>query len=100
MAMVSRPSLMIAVGLPGHHGEQDEDNLNRERDGNGDDDIATEAVCSVVRNLHKGGPSAVRDLRAHANALLELADAWMARDQERIADAASKVCDTLRDLIS
>ena len=91
---------MIAIGLPSHHGEQqDEDNLNREQDGEGGDDIATEAICSIVHNLHSGGPSAVRDLRAFTSALEEMCETFMARDRKGFEDAASDARDALEDLI-
>ena len=96
-----KPTLMIAVGFPGGpHGQQDEDSLQREQDGNGGDDIAVEAISQIVRHLHDAGPSAVRDLRAHAHALLELCDAFMSRNQSDFEDAASNAVDTLHELIS
>src|SRR5262245_22509734 len=89
-----RPSLMIAIGLPSHRGEEDEDSLNRERDnggnGNGDDgDLATEAIVSIVRNLERGKAATVRDLRRFTAALEDLADAFMGRDYHTVGDAAS-----------
>jgi|SRR6516162_11740810 hypothetical protein len=92
------PKLTIEIGSP--HGEgQDEDSLNRERDGNGDDDIATEAICSIVRNLHQGGPSAVRDLRKFTSALEDMCQAFMDRDRKGFEDAASDARDALEGLI-
>jgi hypothetical protein len=94
-------SLMIAIGLPGPHGEQDEDALNREQDGGGEDnDIATEAIVSIVHNLHLGGPSAVRDLRAFTAALDAMCEAFMARDRKGFEDAASNARDALEGMIS
>src|SRR5262249_45665531 len=99
--MAKPPSLMIAIGLPGHHGEQaDEDNLNREQDGEGGDDLATEAIMSIVNRLHHGKASAVRDLRAFTAALEALCEAFMARDYHAVGDAASDARDALHDLIS
>src|SRR5262245_30780633 len=100
MAM-PKPSLMIAIGLPGPHGEQDdEDHLQRERDdGNGDDgDFATEAIVSIVRNLERGKASAVRDLRKFTAALEDLCDAFMDRDYHAVGDAASYARDALYDI--
>ena len=96
-----KPTLMIAVGFPGgpHSEQQDEDLLNREQDGNGDDDIATEAICSIIEKLHRGGPSAVRDLRRHIQALEEVCRAFMDRDQQGLEDAAAEACDALRDMM-
>ena len=91
---------MIAIGLPSHGEQQDEDSLNREQDdGNGDDDIATEAICSIVRNLHEGGPSAVRDLRAFTSALEEMCETFMSRDRKGFEDAASDARDALEGLM-
>ena len=99
---MSKPSLMIAIGLPSHHGEaQDEDALDRERDdGDGGDDIATEVIVKVIHRLHRGGPSAVRDLRLTVDALAELADSFMTHDRPRFEEAASEAHDCLHELIN
>jgi len=93
---------MIAIGLPGHHGgAQDEDALDRERDDDGgDDDLATEAVMSIVEDLKTRKASAVRDLRLYIDALAELCDAFVARDYHRVGEAASEARDALHNLIS
>jgi len=91
-------NLMIAVGMP--HGEQDEDSLNRERDdGDGDSDVATEAIVSIVNHLKDGKASAVRDIRAFADSLYELCDAFMAKDYHAVGDAADAARDALHNLI-
>ena len=97
-----KPSLMIAIGLPSHHGEQqDEDGLDRERDdGDGEDDLATEAVLSIVRNLHHGGPAAVRTLRRFTSALEGICEAYMSRDHAGLEEAASEARDVLNDMLS
>jgi len=94
-------SLMIAIGLPGHHGEgQDEDSLQREHgDGGGDDDLATEAIVSIVRNLQHGKASAVRQLRAFTSALENLCEAFMQRDYHGVGEAASDARDALNDML-
>jgi len=102
MAMpLKPPSLMIAIGLPTHHGEQqDEDGLDRERDdGDGEDDLATEAVMSIVRNLEHGKASAVRQLRAFTSALEALCQAFMERDYHAVGEAASDARDALNDML-
>jgi len=98
-------SLMIAIGLPGHHGEaQDEDDprikSGDEQDGDGGDDIATEAIMSIVNHLHHHKASAVRDLRAFTAALDALCEAFMAKDSHGVGEAASDARDALHDLIS
>jgi streptomycin 6-kinase len=90
---------MIAVGMPGPHSEGDEDTLDREQDGNGDDDIATEAICSIARNLHQGGPSAVRDLRKFTAALEDMCEAFMSKDSHGFDDAAHAAREALNDLM-
>jgi hypothetical protein len=96
------PTLMIAFGMPGQHGEQqDEDQLDRERDaGEGDGDISTEAIVSIIHNLHEGGPAAVRELRAFIKALQEITDTFMARDQAGLEEAAAHACDVLQKMMS
>jgi hypothetical protein len=90
---------MIAVGLP--HGEaQDEDSLNREHDDNGGDDLATEAIVNIVRSLHEGGPSAVRDLRRLTAALEDISSAFMERDHQGLEDAASDARDVLHEMLT
>src|SRR5262249_61527045 len=85
IAMPKPTSIMIAVGMPGHHGEQDEDSLNREcDDGDGNDDIATEAIVSIIHRLHDGKASAVRDVRLFADALAELCEIGRASCRERV----------------
>jgi len=97
-----KPTLMIAVGLPGPHG--DEDQLDRERDdddGGGDDsDLATEAVMSILDDLKTRKASAVRNLRAYTAALEEMCDAFMDRDYHRVGEAASDARDALHEIIS
>ena len=95
-----KPTLMIAVGMPGPHGDDDEDDLNREQDGNGDDDIATEAILSIVNNLKDNKASAVRDIRAFTAALEDLCQAFMDKDYHAVGDAASDARDALNNLIS
>src|SRR5262249_33266553 len=93
------PSIMIAFGMP--HGGQDEDALDREGndDGNGDSDIAMEAVCSIVHSLHQEGPSAVRDIRQFISSLEGLCQSFMDRDPPGIEDASHDVYTALRSLI-
>ena len=96
-----KPTLMIAVGMPGPHGNDDEDGLDRERDGGDDDsDLATEAVMSILDDLKTRKASAVRDLRAYTAALEEMCDAFMDRDYHRVGEAASDARDALHEIIS
>src|SRR5215813_3341985 len=99
---VRKPSIMIAVGMPGPHGnDDDEDSLNRERDDGGDDsDLATEAVMSILDDLKTRKASAVRDLRAYTAALEDLCAAFMDRDYHRVGEAASDARDALHAIIS
>jgi streptomycin 6-kinase len=98
---MARPHFMIAIGLPGSpHGENDEDSLDREQDGNGDDDLATEAIVSIVKNLHHGGPSAVRTLRRFTSALDAICEAFMSRDNQGVEEAAGEARDVLNDMLS
>ena len=99
---VRKPTLMIAVGMPGPHGnDDDEDGLDRERDdGDDDSDIATEAICSIVNHLKDNKASAVRDIRAFTAALEDLCDAFMNRDYHRVGEAASDARDALHEIIS
>jgi hypothetical protein len=99
MAMAPKPpTLMIAVGL-GRVGEaQDEDSLDREQDGNGDGDICTEAILAIISHLHRSGPSAVRDLRRYIGALEEMCRAFMEKDNDALAEAATEACQALRDI--
>jgi hypothetical protein len=102
MVMAKPPSLTIAIGLPGHHGEaSDEDSLDRERvDDDGDeDDLATEAIVSIVRNLEHGKAAAVRQLRAFTSALENLCEAFMQRDYHGVGEAASDARDALNDML-
>jgi len=94
-------SIAVTVGMP-HAEERDEDNLSREHndDGDGGDDIATEAIVSTVHKLHRGGPSAVRDLRKFTSALEAMCEAFMQRDNHGLEDAASDARDALNDMIS
>ena len=99
--VVRKPTLMIAVGMPGPHGNDDEDSLQREQDGNGDDgDLATEAIVSIVNHLKDSKASAVRDIRAFSAALEDLCQAFMDRDYHAVGDAADAARDALHNLIS
>ena len=91
---------MIAVGLGGPHGEADEDSLNREPDDSeGGDDLATDAIASIVDHLKHNKASAVRDIRAFTGALEALCQAFMDRDYHAVGDAASDARDALQGLI-
>lgn len=101
------PGFMVMIGLRPHQlaSEHDEDNPDREHDqhqdqGGDEDDLASEAIVSIVRNLHEGGPSAVRDLRLFIKALQAITDAFMAHDQAGLEDAASEACDVLHNMMS
>jgi len=96
---VRKPTLMIAVGMPGPHGDDDEDGLDRERD-DGDSDLATEAVMSILDDLKTRKASAVRNLRAYTAALEEMCDAFMDKDYHRVGEAASDARDALHEIIS
>jgi len=99
--MPKPPSLMIAIGLPSHHGEaQDEDGLDREHQDDGGDDVATEAIVSIVNHLKHAKASAVRDIRAFTAALEDLCQAFVDRDYHRVGEAASDARDALHELIS
>ena len=85
---MAKPTLMIAVGVPSAHGnDDDEDQLHREsQDGEGDDDsdLATEAVMSILDDFKTRKASAVRDLRLYIDALARLCEAFMDRDYHRV----------------
>jgi hypothetical protein len=92
---------MIAIGMP--HGEQqDEDGLDREHDGDGGggDDIAADAIMSIVNHLKNAKASAVRDVRAFADSLYELCEAFMERNRPRFEEAAHEAREALSNLIS
>ena len=94
---MARPSIMIAFGLPGHPGEQDEDTLNRE---GGDNDLAAQILVAIAHRLHRGGPSAVRVLRAFISALDDLCEAHMDKDPHGFEDAAGDACNALENLLN
>jgi len=58
-----------------------------------------EAIVSIVHNLHRGGPSAVRDLRKFTSALEDMCETYMSRDRKGFEDAASDARDALEGLI-
>ena len=101
MVMRKPASLMIAIGLPGPHGNegQDEDSLNREQDGGNGDDIASEAIVNIVHNLHRGGPLAIRRVRLLARGLEDLCQAVMKKDDYALEEAAADARDALNNLI-
>jgi len=99
--VVAKPTLTIAVGIPGPHGNDDEDDLNREHDDGGDNsDLATDAIMSIVNHLKDSKASAVRDIRAFTAALEDLCQAFMDKDYHAVGDAADAARDALHNLIS
>jgi hypothetical protein len=94
-------SLMIAIGLPGPHGG-DEDNLDREnhKAGNGKGELATQVIHCIVNALDSGGPSAVRDLRTLADCFSAMADAFMDGDNDALGQAAHDAADGLHELLT
>jgi hypothetical protein len=91
-----KPGLMIAI-LP--HGEQDEDNLDRERDGNGGQDIVEEAISSIAERLVREGPPMIRAVRLLARAYEDMAQAAMKKDYHALEDAAADAYDAMRTVI-
>jgi hypothetical protein len=101
--MPPKTGFMIAImpgGPPGEEGPQDEDSLSREQDGGGANDIATETIVSILRRLHRGGPSAIRDLRAFTAALNAMCEASMARDHKGLEESANDAGDALESMIN
>jgi streptomycin 6-kinase len=99
--MPPKTGFMIAImpgGPPGEEGPQDEDNLSREH--GGDDNVATELIISILRRLHRGGPSAIRDLRAFTAALNAMCEASMARDHRGLEESANDAGDALESMIN
>src|SRR5262245_14494993 len=95
--------LMIAIGLPSSHGEDDEDNLRREdsddeRSQDGDGDIVEQGIMGILQCLHERGPGAVRQVKLYAQALEAMADAHMSRDEQALQDAASDAYRALHKL--
>jgi hypothetical protein len=91
-------SLMIAIGLPGLHG-QDEDNLNREQDNGGEKDATEEAICGIAETLIRDGPPAIRAVRLLARGLEDMAQAVKAKDHAALEEAAAMACDAMRSVI-
>jgi hypothetical protein len=100
IAMAKPPSLMIAIGLPGRHGEDDEDQLDREQDGNGKQDIVEEAICSIAERLIRDGPPMIRAVRLLARAYEDMAQAAMKKDHHALGEAAADACDAMRSVIA
>jgi hypothetical protein len=90
---------MIAIGMPKPIMRDGAQQRNREQ-GDGNGDIAVEAIQSIIDTLHEGGPSAVRDLRAYTSALEDMCQAHMDKDYAGLEEAASNAVDAIRDLIS
>jgi hypothetical protein len=92
---------MIAIGLPGLHGEegpgQDENHLDREQGNDGD--IAEEGILGIAECLLREGPPAVRLVRLLARGLEDMAQAVMAKDHHALEEAAGDACDAMRNLI-
>jgi hypothetical protein len=95
-------SLMIAIGLGHPHGEgglQDEDALDREQDGNGEQDIVEEAVCSIAERLIRDGPPMIRAVRLLARAYEDMAQAAMKKDHHALEEAAADACDAMHNVM-
>ena len=99
--MAMSPKLAITIGMTPHGDDsQDEDRLDREQDHDGGDgDLATEAVASIIQNLHEGGPSAVRDLPRLISAFEDMCQSFMDRDGHALEEAASEARDVLHDMM-
>src|SRR5262245_29368819 len=94
--------LMIAIGLPTAHGEEeprDEDSLDREQDNDGDGDIVEQGIMGILQCLHERGPGAVRQVKLYAKALEAMADAHMSRDDQALEEAASDAYRALHKLV-
>src|SRR5437879_4055697 len=96
--MSTMPKLTIAIGLPHAGEEQDEDSLDRERDGKGGD-IVEEAVSSIAERLVREGPPMIRAVRLLARAYEDMAQAAMKKDYHALEDAAADACDAMRTVI-
>lgn len=103
-----RPALMIAFGRvpsPLAH-ERDEDSLDRERD-HGDDehdgdehgqDAVRAGIEAIVEGMHERGRPAVDAARALGQALLEMADAFTARNDARLKEAVDDACAAIHEI--
>src|SRR5262245_21293328 len=92
------PTVMIAFSLP-HPGGDDEDSLQRDADNGNGDDIAAEAICGIIRSLHEEGPSAIKKLRAFTDALGDMCQAYMDRDNRGLEDSAHDAAAALRSFV-
>src|SRR5436309_14911751 len=98
------PSIMLAIGLPSRLAQDDderghdEDNLNRERDEDGEKDTAEQGILAVAETLLRDGPPAIRLVRLLARGLEDMAQAAMKRDHAALEDAAGEACDAMRKL--
>jgi hypothetical protein len=90
---------MIAI-MPHAHGEPDEDNLDRERGGDGgENSVAHTRIRSLVQALNHNGPMAARLIKLYGTALCNMADAHV-HDNERDFDAAcDEACDALHEIL-
>src|SRR5215813_5065272 len=90
---VRRPaSIMIAVGLPGHHGEpQDEDSLNREQV----DDGPTDTLELLFERLKQGDEVAAHSAMAIARCIQEMAHQAARGDKAGLKHWYEKCCDLI-----
>jgi hypothetical protein len=91
------PTIALMIGMP-HAEEGQNEDINREQDNDGDDDIAQQAIIGIVDCLHKG-PSGIRDVRLLAEALSAMADAVTSHDNKQLEDAACDAHEVLSGMI-
>ena len=99
------PTIALMIGMPSPLAhERDEDNLDREHGNNqkhnNNGDVAAGVITAICHELEQRGPGAVRDVRAFANALHDMAHfALHPNSTGDFEEAADKACDELRRLI-
>jgi hypothetical protein len=94
------PALMIAILPHAHGGEPDEDNLDRERGGDGGgNSLAHRIIRSLVKSLNHGGPMAARQVKLYGNALCNMADSHVHQDEHGFDEACDEALDALHEII-
>jgi hypothetical protein len=87
---------MIAI-MP-HAGEPDGDEDHLDREGNGGESVAHTRIRSLVQALNHHGPSAARQIKLYATALIHMADAHTHRDEAAFDEACDEAADALHEL--
>jgi len=90
-----KPSFMIAIGLPSHHGGEEPQDEDREQDGGHFDDGPTDTLELLYQRLKQGDEVAAHSAMGIARCIQEMAHQAARGDKAGLKHWYEKCCDLI-----